>query len=114
MFVDKRGKQKEIELDEEDHLTVEDFKPQVDEESEDMEFEDSAYEMGEEDVEEDIDDKEEEDIEREEDIGDMEKEFIEVENKAQDATILEDTNVHFLKRRITFLQVQMEDMEKAL
>lgn len=55
----KKWKQKEIELDEEENLTMEDFEPQVDKESEDMEFEDNAYEMGEEDVEEDTDDKEE-------------------------------------------------------
>lgn len=44
----------------------------------------------------------------------MEKEVIKVEDKAQDVNILEDTNVLFLKSRINFLQVQMEDMEKVI
>lgn len=78
-----------------------------------MDFEDSSYEMGEENVEEEIDDKEEEGSEREEEAGFMEREVIEVEDKAQDAKP-EDTQAHFLKSRITFFQFQMKDMEKTI
>lgn len=104
---EKKGKQK-LSVNEED-LGYEDFEVQEEEDSKDLDFEDTAYEMGEDGSEEE---KEEEQVEpskdkmevgNEQDVG-----FSGIENKAKDLSN------EFLKSKLTFLQVQFEDMEKAL
>lgn len=108
---ERKGKQK-VSANEEEELGYEYFEVQEEEESEDLDFEDTAYEMGEDGLDEEKVEEQEEKVEPFEEKFEVGKEqdveLCGMENKT------EDLSIEFLKSRLTFLQVQFEDMEKAL
>lgn len=65
-------------------------------------------------MEQEKEDKEEEETRIEEEKRSYMLKVTETENNAKDTNIVDDSNTDILKSRMTYMQVQMDDMEKSI
>jgi hypothetical protein len=79
-----------------------------------MDFEETKYTMGEEEIDEEKEDTEVNELGNEEELTNEMLKFVDTKNIAKYYNNVHDTNIDFLKIGMTYMQVQMDDMEKSI